>query len=195
MASERAEERRTAFWAYVAPLEKGRFICVDETSTTTAMTGRYARAPRGQRAYGYVPRNHGQNLSVIGALGLHGVVAAMSVDGAVDTEVFEVYVEHGLVPALQPGAIVLLDNLRVHHASGIEAAVKGAGGQVIFLPPYSPDFSPLELCWSKVKAFLRGCAARPRRRLERALATAFQLIQPTDILGWFQHCGYLVSSE
>jgi transposase len=159
------------------------------------MTRGYARAPRGQRVYGTVPRNHGQNLSVIGALGLQGVVAALSVGGAVDTDVFDVFVRQVLVPALRPGDIVLLDNLSVHHASCIEQAVQTAQGQVIFLPSYSPDFSPIEPCWSKVKTFLRGAAARTRRRLEAALRTALQSLRPEDIHGWFTHCGYLVSSE
>lgn len=119
----------------------------------------------------------------------------MSVDGTVDTEVFDIFVERVLVPALQQGDVVFLDNVCVHHASGIESTVKGAKRQVIFLPPYSPDFSPLDLCWAKVKTCLRGYAARTRRRLETALTQALGLIQPQDILGWFRHCGYLVSSE
>jgi transposase len=142
-----------------------------------------------------VPRNHGRNLSVIGALGLQGMVAALSVEGAVDTDVFDVFVRQVLVPALQPGDIVLLDNLNVHHASCIEQAVQTAQGQVIFLPAYSPDFSPIEPCWSKVKTFLRGAAARTRRRLESALKSALLTICPEDIRGWFTHCGYLVPSK
>ena len=195
MASERDEAQRTAFRAAVAPLDQSRFIFVDETSTSLAMTRAYARAPRGQRAYGAVPRNRGRNLSVIGALGLRGMVAALSVEGAVDTDVFNVFVRQVLVPALRPGDVVLLDNLNVHHASCIEQAVRGAQGQVLFLPSYSPDFSPIEPCWSKVKTCLRGAAARTRRRLEAALRTALLSLRPQDIRGWFTHCGYLVPSE
>lgn len=195
MASERDEDRRTAFREQVALLDQSRFIFVDETSIHTALTRRYARAPRGQRAYGSVPRNHGRNLSVIGALGLNGMVATMSVEGAVDTAIFNVFVHQVLVPALQPGDVVLLDNLSVHHASGIEQAVGAVHGLVRFLPPYSPDFSPVEPCWSKLKTSLRGAAARTRHRLERALTTALNLIEPENIFGWFRHCGYLVSSE
>lgn len=195
MASERDEAQRAAFRAEVAPLDQSRFIFVDETSTSLAMARAYARAPRGQRAVGAVPRNHGPNVSVIGALGLRGMVAALSVEGAVDTDVFDVFVRQVLVPALTPGDVVLLDNLNVHHASCIEQAVQAAQGQVLFLPSYSPDFSPIEPCWSKVKAFLRGAAARTRRRLEAALRTALQSLRPEDIRGWFTHCGYLVPSE
>lgn len=195
MASERDEAKRAAFRAQMAPLGSERLIFVDETSTHTAMTRRYARAPRGKRAYGSVPRNHGANLSVIGALGLRGMIATMSVDGAVDTEVFDIFVSQVLVPALQPGDVVLLDNLTVHHASRIEQAVSTMGGTVRFLPSYSPDFSPIEPCWSKLKTFLRGCAARTRAVLEDALTKALLTLRPEDIRGWFQHCGYAVASK
>ena len=107
----------------------------------------------------------------------------------------EEFVRQVLVPVLTPGDVVLLDNLNVHHASCIKEAVSAAQGQVIFLPSYSPDFSPIEPCWSKVKTFLRGAAARTRRRLEAALRTALQSLRPEDIRGWFTHCGYLVPSE
>ena len=195
MASERNEAKRAAFRAHVASFASERLLFVDEASTNTAMTRRYARAPRGERAYGRVPRNHGQNLSVIGALGLRGMVAVMSVEGAVDTEVFDVFITEVLAPALRPGDIVLLDNLQVHRASDIEPAVSRAGGVVLFLPAYSPDFSPIEPCWSKIKTCLRGCAARTRALLDVALTKALQAIHPDDIRGWFRHCGYEVASE
>jgi len=195
VASERDEAKRTAFRAQVAPLASARFIFVDETSTHTAMPRRYARAPRGERAYGSVPRNHGPNLSVIGALGLRGMVATMSVEGAVDTDAFEAFVEQVLVPALQPGAVVLRDNLKVHQVSNIKQAVSTVGGEVIFLPPYSPDFSPIEPCWSKLKTFLRGCAARTQALLETALTKALPTLSPDDIRSWFRHCGYEVAPE
>jgi len=195
VASERDEGKRAAFRTQVAPLASERLLFVDEASTNTAMTRRYARAPRGERAYGRVPRNHGQNLSVIGALGVRGMVATMSVEGAVDTEVFAVLVTEVLAPALRPGDIVLRDNLQVHRASDIEQAGSSAGGAVIFLPASSPDFSPIEPCWSKLKTCLRGCAARTRALLDDALTKALQAIHPEDIRGWFQHCGYEVASE
>lgn len=195
MASERDEDKRAAFRAHIGQVANERLIFVDETSTHTAMTRRYARAPRGQRAYGTVPRTHGSNLSVIGALGLRGMIATLSVDGAVDTEVFDSFVSHVLVPALQAGDVVVLDNLSVHHASTIEQAVREIGGTVSFLPSYSPDFSPLEPCWSKLKTYLRGCAARTRVLLEDALTKALQTLSPEDIRGWFHHCGYEVAPK
>jgi transposase len=195
VASEQAEGKRAAFRAQLTLLASERLIFVDETSTHTAMTRRYARAPRGQRAYGRVPRNHGANLSVMGALGLRGVIATMSVEGAVDTEIFNIFVSQVLVPALQPGEVVVLDNLSVHHASMSEQAVSAGGGSVVFLPPYSPDFSPLEPCWAKLKTFLRGCAARTRPLLDAALTKALQTLSPEDFQGWFRHCGYAVAAN
>jgi transposase len=195
VASEQEEGKRAAFRAQLTLLASERLIFVDETSTHTAMTRRYARAPRGQRAYGRVPRNHGANLSVMGALGLRGVIATMSVEGAVDTEIFNIFVSQVLVPALQPGEVVVLDNLSVHHASMSEQAVSAGGGSVVFLPPYSPDFSPLEPCWAKLKTFLRGCAARTRPLLDAALTKALQTLSPEDFQGWFRHCGYAVAAN
>ena len=116
-------------------------------------------------------------------------------EGAVDTDVFNVFGRRVLVSALRPDDIVLVANLSVPQASGIEQAVQAAHGQFLCLPPYSPDFSPIEPCGSKVKMFLRGAAARTRQRLEAALLTALQALRPNDMRGWFTHCGYLVSSE
>ena len=195
MASERDEAKRAALRTQMAPRASERLSFVDETSTHTAMTRRYARAPRGKQAYGCVPRNHGANRSVIGALGLRGMIATRSVDGAVDTEVFETFVSQVLVPTLPPGDGVLLDNLTVPHASTIEQAVNAVGGTGKFLPSYSPDFSPIEPCWSKRKTFLRRCAARTRVLLEDALTQALLTLSPEDIRGWFQHCGYEVASR
>jgi transposase len=122
-------------------------------------------------------------------------VASLSVEGTVDTVVFDVFVHQVLVPALRPGEVVLLDNLTVHHASQIEQAVRQAQGEVIFLPPYSPDFSPIEQYWSKLKTFLRGIPARTTRRLQRALRAGLQTITSEDLRGWFRHCGYQVTTN
>ncbi len=142
-----------------------------------------------------MPRNHGANLSVIGALGLRGMIATMSVEGAVDTAIFDIFVSQILSPALQPGDVVVLDNLAVPHASTIEQAVCTVGGTVLFLPPYSPDFSPIEPCWANLKTFLRGCAARTRALLDAALTNALQTLNLEDFQGWFRHCGSEVASN
>ena len=189
-ATERNEAERRAFRRRVARLDRQRFLFVDEAGTHLAMTRRCARALRGQRATGSVPRNHGPILSIIGALGLRGLVAALSLEGAVDTAAFETFVTELLVPRLAPHDIVLLDHLKVHHASDIERAAATVKARVIWLPAYSPDLSPIENCWSKVKTFLRGRQPRTRAELDVGLTDALNSVTLADVAGWFKHCGY-----
>ena len=154
------------------------------------MTRLYGRAPRGQRVSESVPRNYGTQTSIISALSLVGAQATMTVEGAVDTETFNAYVEQVLRPTIQRGDVLVLDNLSAHRASRIEEVAQECGAQVLWLAPYSPDFSPIELMWSKIKASMRAAKARTREDLERALVSALKLITSTDSSGWFRHCGY-----
>lgn len=158
------------------------------------MTRLRGRAAPGERVSDRVPRNYGQQTSVISCVGLEGVTATMTVEGAVDTLCFNEYVERVLRPTVAEGDIVVLDNLGAHKASNIEEVVKQRGARVIWLSPYSPDFSPIEQMWSKVKEALRVAKARTREELERALSEALKTISKADILGWFKHCGYVVAS-
>ena len=128
-------------------------------------------------------------------MGLRGLVAALTVEGAIDTEVFNAYAERVLGPRLRPGDVVVLDNLTAHRASRIEEVAEARGARVLWLPPYSPDYSPIEQCWSKIKAFLRGAKARTREALEEALTAALGLVTKADIRGWFKHCGYSLARE
>jgi transposase len=137
-----------------------------------------------------VPINYGSNLTLIGALGASGLDALMTVDGATDGEIFRVYVGEVLCPTLRPGDIVVMDNLAAHKVSGIREAIEGRGAKLIYLPPYSPDLSPIERCWSKIKTTLRAIGARTRRALERAIKKALSMITGSDALAWFAHCGY-----
>lgn len=149
----------------------------------------FARAFRGERAVDAVPRNHGTNISLIGALSLDGLIASMTLKGSVDTSVFLSYVRDVLVPQLWVGAIVVMDNLKVHHAHSVCQAIEAVRARVVFLPPYSPDLSPIELCWSKLKQFLRSKAARTDEALDQAMTEAVQCITEDDAIGWFNHCG------
>ncbi len=142
-----------------------------------------------------VPRNYGQQTSIISAVGLTGAAATLTVEGAVDTAVFNVYVECVLRPTIEVGDIIVLDNLSAHRASCIEAVAAAAGASVVWLPPYSPDFSPIELMWSKIKTALRAAKARTREELEQALLAALKLVTPEDCAAWFSHCGYQVTSN
>ncbi len=142
-----------------------------------------------------VPRNYGSQTSIISALGGGGAMATMTVEGAVDTLVFNIYVEHILRPTIEAGDVLILDNLSAHRASCIEMVATAEGATVIWLPPYSPDFSPIELMWSKIKTALRAAKARTREELEQALVAALKLVTPADCQGWFSHCGYQVTSN
>jgi len=194
-AAERNNYKRAWFRRRARALRQRRFVFVDETAVNTAMTRRYGRAPRGERAVDSAPRNYGAHTSVSGAMGLRGLVATLAVEGAVDTLCFDAYAEKVLAPRLRPGDVVVLDNLTAHRASRIEEVAQGRGAQVLWLAPYSPDFSPIEQCWSKIKAYLRGAKARTEDELNKALAQAIGLVTKADIRGWFKHCGYSLARE
>ena len=154
------------------------------------MIRRYGRAPKGERVIGAVPQNYGANVTMLAALGSQGGEAVMTIDGATDAEVFRVYVEQVLRPTLRPGDLVIMDNLRAHKAAGIREAIEQAGAQLWYLPPYSPDLSPIEPCWSKLKTALRTAEARTREALEHAIAQALATITASDARSWFHHRGY-----
>lgn len=166
--------------------------CIDETGMNLALTRLYGRAAPGVRVVDTVPQNYGENISLLAALSLQGLSAPMTVAGAVDAEVFRVYVRQVLGPTLRPGDIVLMDNLAVHKVAGIEEAIHARGARVEYLPPYSPDLNPIEKCWAKLKTALRHAKARTREVLEEALKQALQTISVTDARAWFAHCGYPV---
>ena len=165
-------------------------IFVDECGSHIALTPLYAWAPRGQRAFGLVPRNRGKNTTLIAGLSLAGVQAPLILEGAVDTLAFETYVEQVLAPSLKPGHVVVLDNLRVHISTRVRQAIEARDCQVLFLPAYSPDLTPIEEAFSKLKAFLRRLEARTREALLEAIGAGLETITAQDAKGWFGHCGY-----
>lgn len=189
-ASEQKEEVRAAWRKLAACLLSRDLVFVDETGSHIAMTPLYAYAPRGQRAYGKVPRNYGASMTLIASLSLSGMGPAFVLDGAADALAFEIYVEQLLAPSLQPGQLVILDNLSIHQGPRVRAAIEARGCRLLFLPAYSPDLSPIEEAFSKLKTCLRRVGARSREALQEAIATALTLITPQDALGWFLHCGY-----
>jgi transposase len=166
-------------------------IFIDEFGINIAMTRTRARAPRGQRAEVVEPFKRGSNVSVISAIGLHGVGASMMIEGAINAHVFDAYVDHFLVPTLRPGNIVLLDNVKFHYSKSAIKSIEAAGAAVLHLPAYSPDFNPIEECISKIKETLRSLKARTKRKLYNALKKAIALVTVDDIRGWFKHCGYI----
>ena len=154
------------------------------------MTRLYGRAPRGIRVVGSVPQNYGQNVTLLGTLGAQGLQAVMTVEGATDAEVFRTYVKRVLGPTLRPGDIVVMDNLRAHKAVGVQQALARRGARLVYLPPYSPDLSAIEPCWSKVKTALRAAKARTRQALDGAITHAIATVTHVDAQSWFMHCGY-----
>jgi transposase len=165
-------------------------IFVDETGSHIDMARTYAWAPRRQRAYAAKPRNRGRAVTLIGAMGVNGLVATMTVEGGTDGEVFRTYVDQVLAPQLRPGQVVLMDNLKAHKVPGIREAIEAAHATMHYLPSYSPDLSPIELCWSKVKTVLRARAARTRETLELAWTDALATVTARDARHWFAHCAY-----
>jgi transposase len=165
-------------------------VFVDESGVTRSMTRRYGRAPKGQRVHGAVPLGHWEVTTLIGALALDGVRASFSVDAATDQDIFQVFVEQVLRPALQPGDVVIWDNLPAHKSAALKPILESAQARLLPLPPYSPDFNPIEQCWSKVKEFLRSAQARTAEALQQAITDAFAAIPSADAHGWFRHCGY-----
>jgi transposase len=184
----RVRRKRRAFRTMVAGLEVQRLVFVDETGATTAMTRTYGRAPRGQRVQGSVP-GQWKSVTLIAGLRLSGVVAPLAFAGATDTPIFEGYVKQALAPHLRSGDVVIWDNLKPHQAAEARRAVEQTGAKLVPLPPYSPDYTPIEGMFSKVKEFLRSAAARTTEAVYEAMGGALRAVGPEDILGWFKSCG------
>jgi len=163
---------------------------MDESGVNRAMTRTHARSLRGTRAHGTAPRNWGDNVSILGALCLRGTLEPMCVNGATNGPVFLAYLEHSLVPQLWPGAVVVMDNLGAHKVKGVREKIEAAGARLLYLSPYSPDFNPIEMAWSKLKTSLRRVAARTTETLDHAIGEGLRAISATDARGYFAHCGY-----
>ena len=190
VARERNEAARAAWRAQAQQLAKEDLVFVDETGTTIALTPLYARAPKGQRAVGKVPRNYGANTTLLASLSRQGMGEAFILEGAADAVAFELYIEQILAPSLHSGQIVIMDNLSIHQGKRVRQAIEAKGCQLLFLPAYSPDLSPIEEAFSKLKAYLRRVGARTHEDLFEAIAAALLTVTPADARGWFKHCGY-----
>ena len=158
--SERVQQQRLEFWKLMQNVLAKDLIFIDESGINLALTRLFARSPKGQRARGTRPQKRGKNVSLIGAIGLNGLIAQVSLLGSTDGLTFEAFIAQRLVPKLWPGACVLMDNYSIHKGKQIEELIVNAGAKLIYLPPYSPDFSPIENCWSKIKSLLRSIGAR-----------------------------------
>jgi transposase len=194
-ASERDEEARTAWRAAAAQLDPQQLVFVDESGTNIALTRLYGWAPHDHRATGSVPRNHGKNTTLVAALAPDGLHEPWLIEGAMETDSFAWYITEQLAPTLRPGQIVVLDNLSAHKADRIRQAIEARHCQLLFLPPYSPDFTPIEQAFSKIKAILRGLGARTKEALQEAVRLAIEAITRHDAAAWFAHAGYALPAQ
>src|SRR3954468_8882059 len=186
------KEKRECWHEQLQGIDPDRFVFIDESGAKTNMTRTRGRAPRGVRVIEPVPHGHWQTTTMIAAVRTTGPCAAAVVSGATDSDVFRAYVQHVLVPDLKSGDVVVLDNLQPHKAAGVREMVEEAGATLLYLPPYSPDYNPIENMWSKVKQFLRSAAARTQQALSEAITAALKTISISDCLGFFRNCGYAI---
>jgi transposase len=192
-ALERDEFLRAAWKVMVAQsLDARRLVFVDEMGTNTSLSALYGWAKKGQRAHCSVPRNRGKNTTLLSSMSVDGMGPSLAVEGATNSEVFETYVERVLAPTLRKGQVVVMDNLSAHKGERIRELIEKRGCELLYLPPYSPDFNPIEEAFSKIKGLIRKAEARSRETLLGAIGVAISALSAKDARGFFEHCGYRV---
>ncbi len=190
-AAERDEFLRAAWRAMVAGgVDAERLVFVDEMGANVSLCPLYAWSRRGERASGSAPRNWRKNVTLLSSITADGIGPCLAVEGATTREVFEAYLERVLAPTLRPGQTVVMDNLSAHKGGRVREIVEGRGVELLYLPPYSPDFNPIEQAFSKVKGLLRKAEARTREALIGAMGRALDAVSAQDARGFFEHCGY-----
>jgi transposase len=167
-----------------------RLLFLDETGASTSMIRTHGRSAQGQRCVGSAPGGHWKIMTGVAAIRLNGLTAAATMAHAMDGDSFLVYVTHALAPMLRKGDVVVMDNLPGHKLAKVRELIESVGAKLLYLPPYSPDFNPIEMIWSKVKRLLRSAAARTLDMLQDAFAAAFDAVTLCDIQNCFHHCGY-----
>ncbi len=171
-------------------MDTSRFVFVDETGATTDLVRHYGRSPRGERLVDAAPRGHWTTTTFVAGLRASGLVAPLVIDGPMNGLGVRAYVEQALAPALEPGDVVVMDNLPAHKVAGVRAAIRAAGASVLYLPPYSPDLNPIEQLFAKLKALLRKAAARTRGTLWRAIGEALDEVSPRECRNYIANGGY-----
>ncbi|WP_256091215.1 IS630 family transposase [Nostoc sp. KVJ20] len=193
--TERVQLLRVQFWLQLHGIPTENLVFLDEAGANLSLIRHSARSKKGKRAHGSRPQKRCKNVSIIGAIALKGVISQYSILGACDGLTFEAYISQKLVPKLWEGACVIMDNCSIHKGGDIEKLIESVGAKLIYLPPYSPDFSPIENCWSKIKTSLRSIGARSYPDLAKAIETAFTQVSLTDIYNWFTHSCYCTSPD
>jgi transposase len=182
--------RRRAWFELQPDLDPARLVFIDETGATTKMARLRGRAKRGERCRAAIPHGHWKTTTFTAGLRLDGLTAPMVLDGPMNGLAFQAYVEQVLVPTLKPGDVVIMDNLPAHRVSGVREAIEAAGATRLFLPPYSPDFNPIEQAFAKLKAWLRKVAARTKDALWQAIAQALDAFTHAECINYFRNSGY-----
>jgi len=188
-------ERRQQWVEQTHPIDPSRLIFLDESGAKTNMTRGYGWGLGGERVVDAVPHGHWQTTTMLAAIRLDGVIpeACLVQEDAINATVFEQYVQQMLVPTLRPGDIVVMDNLASHKGKAVAEAIAAAGAQVWYLPPYSPDFNPIERMWSQVKCFLKKAKARTQKTLYDAIGTALRTVRPSELAHYYAAAGYAIS--
>ena len=190
-AGERDEFLRAAWRLLVArEVDAERLVFVDEMGANVSLSPLYAWSRKGQRAFGSAPRNWGKNVTLLASITREGLGPCLALEGSTTREVFETYLEQVLAPTLRPGQMVVMDNLSAHKGGRVKEIVEGRGCELVYLPPYSPDFNPIEQAFSKVKGLLRRSEARTREALVEAMGRALSAVSASDARGFFGHSGY-----
>jgi transposase len=171
-------------------LDARSLVFVDEMGTNTSLSPLYGWAKEGQRAQCSVPRNRGKNTTLLSSMSVRGMGPSLAVEGATNREVFETYVEQVLAPTLRRGQVVVMDNLTAHKGERVRELIEQEGCELVYLPPYSPDFNPIEEAFSKIKGLMRKAEARSREALLEAMGKAISALSGEDARGFFEHCGY-----
>jgi len=185
--TERVQNLRTEFREQIRDVNPENLIFIDEAGSNLAMIRLYARSLIGTRARGSKPHQRGKNVSIIGAISMKEIITSVNILGSANKIIFEAFIANKLVPKLWDGAYVIMDNCTIHKNKEIEELIEEAGAKVMYLPPYSPDFSPIENCWSKVKTILRTIGARTYQELAKAIEQAFNQVTKKDLRNWFAH--------
>jgi transposase len=183
-------KRRQAWFEGQLDLDPARLVFIDETWASTNMARMRGRAPRGERLRAGVPHGHWKTTTFIAGLTLSGFVAPIVLDGPINGEAFQAYVDQALVPILKPGDVVVMDNLGSHKGPGVQAAIEAAGATLLYLPPYSPDFNPIEKAFAKLKALLRKAAERTQEGLWDAIGLLLPSVTPAEAANYFTAAGY-----
>jgi transposase len=184
------QEKRRAFLEEIGAVDIDDLVFLDESGCNVAMSSAYGRAPCGVRVRDKKPANWGKNITVVGAISRDRVVCHHTMVGAMNKPSFIHFVKNMLCPRIHRGAVVVLDNLRAHHAPEVREAVEAAGARVLYMPPYSPELNPIELCWSFCKLWLRRLAKRTEEDLRKAIRSTLLRVRTDQLQGWFAHCGF-----